>query len=121
MRKLALTKPIFLVNKRILKILSKVSPIEIGAITLGPVVISREPLNDVVKRHETIHWQQYIDCGIIGFPVLYLIYWLYGLAKYRDGKVAYFMIPFEQEAYAKEGKEFYLLNRKRWCWRSYRV
>ena len=121
MKKLQYTKPYFLVNNTLLKLLSKISPIEIRAITLGPIVISSEPLDDTVKRHETIHWQQYIDCGIIFFPLLYIIYWLIAMAIYRDRKVAYFMIPFEQEAYTKEGKVYYLLNRKRYAWWKYKI
>ena len=96
------SKPIFIENSRIPVWLSYVAPINISAITLGPIVLSRSELSEQTKNHETIHWQQYIDCAIIGFPILYLFFWLYGLAKYRgDGSKAYKQIPFEQEAYQK--------------------
>ena len=93
----------------------------LGAITLGPVVISRDTMTEATKRHETIHWQQYIELGIVGFIVLYFAYWFFGLVKYRDGAKAYMQIPFEQEAYANHNDTVYLLNRKRYFWRSYKV
>ena len=92
------SKPWFIENSKIPVWLSKISPIDIGAITLGPVVISRDTMTEATKRHETIHWQQYIELGIVGFIVLYFAYWFFGLVKYRDGAKAYMQIPFEQEA-----------------------
>ena len=116
------SKPYFIENSKIPVWLSYVAPIDIGAITLGPVVISREQMSDQTKRHETIHWQQYIELGIIGFPILYIVYWIIGLLKYRDGALAYAMIPFEQEAYSNDSDEVYLLNRNRYEWyKKYRV
>ncbi len=113
---LNLSKPMFIENSKIPVWLSYLSPIEIGAITLGPLVISRDEMSDTTKIHETIHWQQYIDLGILGFPILYLIYWLRGLIKYRDGETAYYRIPFEQEAYNNQDNPYYLVARKRFCW-----
>lgn len=118
---LKLLKPWFFENSKIPVWLSYFAPIDIGAITLGPFVISRNEMSDVTKRHETIHWQQYIELGVLGFPVLYLLYWLMGLWKYRDGKVAYMMIPFEQEAYSNDEDFTYLVNRKRYKWWSYKI
>tara|TARA_A100001011_G_C13714152_1_gene596823 strand:- start:96 stop:473 length:378 start_codon:yes stop_codon:yes gene_type:complete len=118
---LRLSRPIFIENSRIPVWLSYLSPIEIGAITLGPIVMSRGEMSDVTKNHETIHWQQYIETGIIGFLILYLSYWLIGLIKYRDGSIAYTQIPFEQEAYANHENSYYVLARKRWGWRHYKI
>jgi hypothetical protein len=119
---LKLSKPIFIENSKIPIWLSYIAPINISAITLGPFVLSRTELSDQTKNHETIHWQQYLDCLIIGFPILYLLYWLYGLAKYRgDGTIAYAQIPFEQEAYQNDDNWVYLLNRKRYAWTKYKV
>ena len=115
------SQPWFIENSRIPIWLSYLAPINIGAITLGPVVISRDKMSEQTKRHETIHWQQYIELGIIGFPILYFLFWLIALIKYRDGKVAYMMIPFEQEAYDNDEDYVYLLNRKRYRWWSYKV
>ena len=78
-------------------------------------------MDEDTRQHEAIHWQQYIDCGIILFPLLYLFYYVWGYIKYQDQLPAYLSIPFEQEAYAKEREKDYLQNRKRWNWRQYKV
>ena len=109
---LRLSKPFFFENSKVPVILSYIAPIEIGAITLGPFVFSKGVLDDDVRRHETIHWQQYIETLLIGFPLLYLYFWLRGWFKYGNKRTAYLLIPFEQEAYCNEHKEFYLLNRQ---------
>ena len=119
--KLKNSKPLFIENSKIPGLLSYLSPISISAITLGPIVLSAGEMSDATKRHETIHWQQYIELGIIGFIILYFAYWLFGLIKYRDGGVAYMQIPFEQEAYSNHHDVVYLLNRKRYHWWSYKV
>ena len=118
---LKLSKPWFFENSKIPVWLSYFAPISIGAITLGPFVISRDEMSETTKRHETIHWQQYIELGIIGFVILYFAYWLFGMIKYRDGSIAYRQIPFEQEAYSNHEDTVYLLNRKRYHWWSYKV
>ena len=115
------SKPIFIENSRVPDVLSKVSPINISAITLGLFVFSRETINETTRRHETIHWQQYIETLIIGFPILYMLFWLLGCMKYRNGKTAYAMIPFEQEAYSCDEDEAYLQNRKRFAWINYKL
>lgn len=110
------SKPIFIENSKIPVILSKISPIEIGAITLGPIVLSRGEMSDITKNHEAIHWQQYIELGIFGFIILYLGWWAFNLVKYRNGEMAYFNIPFEKEAYDNHENLEYLKERKRYCW-----
>jgi len=119
--KLKNSKPLFIENSKIPVILSRLSPITISAITLGPIVLSSGEMSDATKRHETIHWQQYIELGIIGFIVLYFAYWLFGMIKYRDGEIAYMQIPFEQEAYSNHDDISYLASRKRFKWLSYKV
>ena len=65
-------KPIFVENSRIPVWLSYLAPINIAAITLFFLVFSREKMSEVVKRHETIHFQQMLETGVVGFLVLYL-------------------------------------------------
>jgi len=113
--------PVFIENSRIPIWLSHVSPIDIGAITLGPIVISRDTMSDTTKNHETIHWQQYLETGIIGFLILYLVFWIVGMIKYRDGAIAYHQIPFEQEAYSNQSNFSYLDSRKRYVWMKYSI
>ena len=57
---------------------------------------------------------------VIGFYILYVYYWLRGILTYGDSQIAYFSIPFEQEAYENEHDEDYLVNRPLWAWRNYR-
>ena len=119
MKKLKFSRPIYIENSKVPVILSYLAPIEISAITLGPLVFSRGTIDERVKRHEAIHWQQWLDTCLIGFPVLYLLFWMRGYLIYKNGQSAYFMIPFEQEAYLHDDDEFYLINRKRFAWWKY--
>jgi len=118
---LRFSKPVFIENSNFPVWLSYFSPIDINAITLGPFVISRGIMSKTTKNHETIHWQQYIDLAILGFPILYLIYWLVGLIKYRDSAIAYYQIPFEQEAYNNQDNPYYVITRNRRCWRKLKI
>ena len=115
-------KPIFIENSRIPVWLSKLSPIEIGAITLGLLVISRDEMSEVTKNHETIHFQQYLELFFIGFIPLYLWDWAWGLWYHRKGNIAYFSIRAEQEAYCNHEDMTYNQTRKRYAWiRDYKV
>ena len=113
-------KPIFIENSRIPVWLSKVAPIEIGAITLGFIVFSRNEMNVATKRHETIHFQQFLELFFIGFVVLYFYYWLKNLAFGMGRELSYFAIPFEREAYENDWNEDYLRDRKWYTWWKYR-
>lgn len=103
-------------NSKIPVWLSYVAPINIGAITLGFIVISRDEMSEQTRRHETIHYQQYLDLFFIGFIVLYLWDWLVGLLIHKKGNVAYYSIRAEQEAYVNDHNVDYLSERKRWTW-----
>ena len=93
------------------------APIEIEAITLGPIVISRDKIGQVTKNHEAIHFQQYLETLFIGFLLVYLWDWLMGLFKYRDGHKAYVSIRAEQEAYRHQQDLTYLqTGRRRSAW-----
>ena len=54
-------KPVFIENSNVPVWLSKIAPLEIYAICLGPIVFARGPVNAKLRRHETIHWQQMIE------------------------------------------------------------
>lgn len=112
-------KPLFIENSKIPVYLSKIAPIEIGAITLGPIVISRGEMSETTKRHETIHFQQFLELGFIGFVILYFGWWVWNILEGKDGQTAYYDIPFEREAYANHEDEQYLENRKRFSWTRY--
>lgn len=112
-------KPIMIENSRIPVWLSKVAPINIYAIALGPWVFCRSFMSDVTKRHETIHFQQQLELLFLPFYVLYGFLWLVGYVKTRNGQDAYHFIAFEKEANAGEIDETYLENRKRYSWIKY--
>jgi hypothetical protein len=118
---LKFSRPWFFENSKIPVLLSYVSPIDIGAITIGPLVFSRGEMTEQTKTHETIHWQQYIETGILGFIFLYYLYYLIGYLKYKDGQIAYFQIPFEQEAYEHDKNMYYPVTRKRYAWRKKKI
>ena len=94
-------KPIFVENSKIPVVLSKIAPINIGAIALGFVVFSRGTMNEKTRQHETIHFQQYLETLFIGF---------------RNGALAYFNIRAEKEAYQHDETPNYLETRPRWRW-----
>ena len=110
------SRPWFFENSKVPVFLSHFTPITIGAITIGPLVFSRGEMSEVTKNHETIHWQQYIETGIIGFIFLYYLFYAINFIRYRDGELAYYMIPFEKEAYDNDNNLDYLETRKRYSW-----
>jgi hypothetical protein len=103
-------------NSKIPVWLSYVAPINIGAITLGFIVISRDEMSEQTRRHETIHYQQYLDLFFVGFVVLYLWDWFVGLLIHKKGNIAYYSIRAEQEAYVNDHNMDYLSERKRYAW-----
>ena len=117
-------KPLFIENSRVPGWLSKIAPLEIYAICLGPVVFVRRSVSPELRRHETIHWQQMIELLIIGHMLLYGWDWIKGRIKYRKdfkgyasaGNKAYYQTRAEQEAYRCASDELYLEKRKRWQW-----
>jgi hypothetical protein len=112
-------KPLFIENSKIPVWLSYIAPIDIGAITLGPIVISRDEMSETTKRHETIHFQQFLELAFVGFPIFYYGFWLLNLLKGDDSESAYYNIPFEKEAYYNDADQNYLQKRKRFSWIHY--
>lgn len=112
-------KPLFIENSKIPVWLSYLAPIDIGAITLGPVVISRDEMSEQTKRHETIHFQQYLELAFVGFILLYVGFWFWNLLRGFKPSEAYYKIPFELEAYGNDVNENYLEERKRYAWTYY--
>jgi len=108
--------PIFIENSRIPVILSKVAPIDIYAISLGPFIICRSTMGERTKNHESIHFRQWLELGFVLFPIMYSLYWLRNKINGMDGFESYRMIPFEVEAYDNEGDLDYLSKRKHYAW-----
>lgn len=113
--------PIFIENSKIPVWLSKIAPIDINAITLGPIVLSRGVLSERVKRHETIHFMQYKELFFVGFLLVYLYDYLYAALVKKKGfsRESYLSIRFEQEAYDNDHDIDYLKRRKKFRWKDY--
>ena len=114
-------EPKFIENSKVPAALSKVAPIEIGAISFGWWVWSRKEIGPVLRRHETIHFQQQLELCFLIQWVLYVLFWIIGLFVYKfDGQKAYRENPFEREAYANDRKTKYLSEtRTRYSWVRY--
>jgi hypothetical protein len=109
-------KPIFVENSIVPVILSKIAPIEIGAITLGFIVFARGTLSEQTRLHETIHFQQFLETLFIPFVLIYFYDYVKGYIILRDGKLAYYNIRAEQEAHVNDSNPNYLNERKRYHW-----
>lgn len=108
--------PLFFEDSKIPVILSKIGPIEIGAISLGIAVFSRGKMSDTTRRHETIHYRQWLELGFIGFLILYPLLWLIDVASGMSGYDAYRLSPFEKEAYNNQDDVTYFEKRKLFAW-----
>lgn len=112
-------KPIFIRNSAIPRLVSWFFPVR--GITFGPLIFLRDEGDARIDNHESIHVAQYSELWIVGFLFLYLYDYLVGLLAYRDTKVAYLQIRFEQEARSGELDLEYLSKRPPHAWRKFRV
>jgi hypothetical protein len=108
--------PVFVENSRIPVWLSYLAPIEIAAVSVGLMVFSRGAVDDETRRHETIHYLQWVELGFVGYLVLYAYYYVRNRAMGLSGEAAYMQIPFEREAYDHEADAGYIERRPRWAW-----
>ena len=131
--------PKFYSNSKVPVWLSKLAPISIYAISFGCWVWCRDDLSDPnsrtaaqpkltragrtqvvsTRQHETIHFQQQLELLFVLQWVLYGLFYLGGLVRYRNGEQAYRENPFEREAYNHDDEQDYLKNRKRYKWLRY--
>ncbi len=82
-----------------------------SAMAIYPFILTRkDKLSEKTINHESIHFQQQKELLLIGFFLLYLLFWL---------RYGYRHIPFELEAYEHAAKGDYLAHRKRWAWTKY--
>lgn len=112
-------EPLFFEESKIPVWLSKISPIEIGAFSFAFFVFSRGKINKTTRRHEIIHYHQQLELLFAFQWLLYGVFWLVGLVRYRDAAKAYYENPFEREAYSNAKKTKYLEKRPLWNWRHY--
>lgn len=118
MKSLKNAKPFFFENSKVPVVLEKFAPISIGAISLFGFVFSKGEMSERVKRHETIHFQQQLETGMVGFLFIYLWdYFQNRFIKKMNGKDAYYALKAEKEAYKWDADEDYLNSkRKRYEW-----
>ncbi len=76
-------------------------------------------VTDVDMRHESIHWEQEKELLIVGFYLLYVLFFVVNLVRYRNWHKAYRMIPYEREAYFNQPVEEYLKSRQPFSWVKY--
>ena len=134
MKPLKQWEPIFYSNSKVPVWLSSIPlvPINIYAISFGWGVWSRGELEvdkwtskagkascAETRRHETIHFQQQLELLFVFQWILYGLFYLIGLVRYRNGEQAYRENPFEREAYGNDKDQDYLLNRPRYSWVRY--
>lgn len=109
--------------------------LHVKAITLWFIVLwkytykpdgTKVGLPEQVAHHETIHFRQYNETWVIGFIVLYFYDWIRAYWEMREGLTfmqavwaGYYMIRFEQEAYANDGDKDYLNKRKKNAWKEF--
>lgn len=116
-------RPVVIYSDRFLNSISWF--MRIGGISLFPFIILREKYADTSNdlwfirgkktiNHETIHFQQAIELGVIFFYILYVLEWLVKLPIY--GPSAYENISFEREAYSNDYDLTYISRRKRYNW-----
>lgn len=77
-------------------------------------------VNDkVFINHETIHWYQQLELGILPGWILYLFYYIKGRVQGLNHDEAYRNNPFEKEAYQNEDNLDYLVTRNKYAWTKY--
>lgn len=64
-------------------------------------------------NHEAIHTAKMKELLYVSFYLLYVLEWLWHLARLRDTKAAYRAVSFEREAYAFQSDAGYLKTRKK--------
>ena len=89
--------PVVIVSPLFTKLMSVF--IDVYAITVFPLIISKEKMDDVTLNHEKIHIEQQKELLVVFFYLLYAYYFIENYYFFRDTHMAYMMIPFEREIY----------------------
>ena len=112
-------QPIFINNSKIPVWIGKITRMNIWAFSFGFWVWSKGEIQEITKRHETIHFRQQLELLFIFQWLLYGLFWLIGLIIYGNSKDAYRNNPFEKEAYENQIDKDYLDNRRFCSWWKY--
>ena len=111
--------PIFIENSKVPVWLSKIVPIDVYALSFSVFVWCRGLMSERTKNHETIHYRQQLEMLFVFQWVLYGLFHIVGLVRYRSGQDAYYENPFEREAYNNDTNLNYLDSRKPYAWIKY--
>ena len=111
--------PLIFENSKLPAWLSYVAPIDVGAFSFFIIVASRGVMSERTKRHEIIHYKQQLEMLFVFQWILYGFFHLRGLISGLKGTEAYYMNPFELEAYENDDNPDYLKERKRYAWIKY--
>ena len=117
-------KPIVIYSDKFLNAISWF--MRVGGISLFPFIILREKYNSTdrfwvernrkIINHETIHFQQALELGVILFYLIYVLEYIVKALLYLNIQKGYYNISFEREAYANDINLDYLKTRKRYNW-----
>lgn len=112
-------KPFIFENSRVPGLLSKISPLNIHAVSFAWFVWCRGKITDRLRRHETIHFYQQVELLFLVQWLLYGIFYVIGRFKHGSWAEAYYNNPFEKEAYDNQYNENYFNERKYCAWTKY--
>lgn len=117
-------KPIFIVSPTLCRLFSLMNggAVNVFAIALFPFVISAESLDTrpITKNHETIHFHQQKELLVVPFYLLYLYYFIRNRLRGDEPFQAYWLVPFEREAYKYDSEFDYLTTREPYSWWKFR-
>ncbi len=86
-----------------------------------PFIVLREDLKTEERtiRHERIHIRQQLEMLVIPFYIVYFLFYLINIFRFKNIDKAYREIPFEKEAYDNDDIIGYLKVRPFWEWLKY--
>ena len=93
--------------------------VDVNAITLYPFIITKNEMSKVTLNHERIHLVQQKELWLLGFYILYILYWLKRKMSGMTSREAYANIPFEKEAYMMQEDLIYTGYRKPFSWKNF--
>ena len=103
-------------HSRIINVLNSILPVEIIALTVGPIIMFNGKSDYVTLNHESIHCQQYMETFYIGFLIIYLYDYIKNRLSGMNPIEAYENTRAEKESYMYENDTEYLTYRKRFLW-----
>jgi hypothetical protein len=93
---------------------------DLAGVTIFPYIFTKNKDTDKnIINHEKIHYEQYKETLIIGFPIILLLNLFFNLIRYQKMNKAYRMLLFEREAYENMNNFDYLKYRRRYAWLKY--